>query len=123
MKNDYNGWTNKQTWNINLTYGEIFANMCEEQTFDDLQHLADAFESIVDELEYSILKDGSLAQQAVGEYLDQVNWEAIAAHYADDFDLFQEDSEEDIQGLRELLDEAKEEKPTWCFDNTTLKLI
>lgn len=108
MKNDYNGWTNKQTWNINLTYGEIFANMCEEENFEDAQHLADAFESLVDELEYSILRDGSLAQQAVGEYLDRVNWEEIAAHYIEDFDLFKkEDSEEDIQGLRELLAEAE----------------
>ena len=105
---DYNGWTNKQTWNINLIYHEVFANMCEEQKFDDVTHLADAFESIVDELEFSHLPDGSLARQAAGEYLDRVNWEEIAAHYVEDFDLFkEEDSEEDIKGLRELLAEAE----------------
>ena len=93
MKNDYNGWTNKQTWNINLNYGEIFRNMCEEQQFDDVDHLAEAFEAIVDELEYDGLKEGSLAQQAVGEYLNLVNWEEIAEHFADDFDLFKEDEE------------------------------
>lgn len=93
MKNDYNGWTNKQTWNINLSYGEIFSNMCEEQQFDDVDHLAEAFEAIVAELEYDGLKEGSLAQQAVGEYLNLVNWEEIAEHFADDFDLFKEDEE------------------------------
>jgi len=108
IKNDYNGWTNKQTWNINLTYGEIFANMCEEQTFDDVDHLADAFESIVNELEFEGLKSISLAHQAVGEYLDQVNWLEIAETYTADFNLFkEEDSEEDIKGLRELLAEAE----------------
>lgn len=110
IKNDttYNGWTNRQTWNINLTYSEIFTNMCEEQEFDDLEHLADAFESIVDELESNDLKEGTLAHQAVGEYLDQVDWEEIAEHYAEDFDLFQEEKEE--------------ETPTWSFNNTSLKL-
>ena len=93
MKNDYNGWTNKQTWNINLNYEEIFRNMCEEQQFDDVDHLAEAFEAIVDELECDGLKEGSLAQQAVGEYLNLVNWEEIAEHFADDFDLFKEDEE------------------------------
>ena len=108
MKNDYNGWTNKQTWNINLTYGEIFANMCEEQTFDDVEHLADAFESLVNELEFESLNFGSLAHQAVGEYLDLVNWNEIADRYTEDFNLFkEEDSEEDIKGLRELLVEAE----------------
>lgn len=109
MKNDYNGWTNKQTWNINLTYGEIFANMSEEQTFDDVDHLADAFESLVNELEFEGLKSISLAHQAVGEYLDLVNWNEIAERYAEDFNLFVEDEEEDIKGLRELLAEAEEE--------------
>lgn len=109
MKNDYNGWTNKQTWNINLTYAEIFRSMCEEQTFGDVFDLADAFEAIVEELEFQHLKDGSLAFQAVGEYLDQVNWNEIAEHFAADCDLFleTEDTEEDIKGLRELIAEAE----------------
>jgi hypothetical protein len=95
IKNEYNGWTNKQTWNINLTYQEIFTSMVEDQTFDDVDHLADAFESLVDELEFQVLKDGSLAHQAVGEYLDRVNWMEIAEHYAADFELFKEEEEHD----------------------------
>ncbi len=102
IKNDYNGWTNKQTWNINLTYEEIFANMAKEQEYDDVEHMADSFESLVNELEFEGLRSCSLAHQAVGEYLDQVNWEEIASHY---FEEKEEESEEDIQGLRELLAE------------------
>ena len=93
MKTDYNGWTNKQTWNINLTYSEIFSNMCEEQEFDDLDHLADAFESLVNELEFDGVTENTLAHQALGEYLNQVDWEEIAKHYAYDFDLFKEEEE------------------------------
>ncbi len=91
MKADYNGWTNKQTWNINLTYSEIFSNMCEEQEFNDLDHLVEAFENIVTELEFDGVTEHTLAHQALGEYLNQVDWEEIAKHYADDYDLFKEE--------------------------------
>ena len=110
IKNDFNGWTNRQTWNINLTYQETFTVMCEEQEYDDVEHMADSFTSIVYELEFYPIREGTLARYAVGEYLDQVNWLEIAEHYAADFDLFkekEEDSEEDIKGLRELLVEAE----------------
>lgn len=113
----YNGWTNKQTWNINLLYNDMFTTMCKEQTFDDVDHVADAFESIVNELEFEGLAAGSLAHQAVGEYLDQVDWMEIAAHLAADNDLFQEeeDTEEDIKGLREILAEAAAEEEPYDY--------
>ena len=93
-KNTYNGWTNKQTWNMNLMYDEIFTNMCQEQTFDDVDHLAGAFESIVNELEFDGVRPGSMAHYALEEYLDQVNWLEIAEHFAADNDLFVEEEEE-----------------------------
>ena len=91
MKADYNGWTNKQTWNINLMYGEIFSNMCEEQEFNDQDHVAEAFESIVNELEFDGVTEHTLAWQSLYEYLHQVDWKEIAEHYAADYDLFKEE--------------------------------
>jgi hypothetical protein len=91
MKTDYNGWTNKQTWNINLTYSEIFSNMCEEQEFNDQDHLADAFESLVNELEFDGVTENTLAHGVLSDYLNQVDWEEIAEKYAYDFDLFKEE--------------------------------
>ncbi len=108
--NTYNGWTNKQTWNINLTYSEIFSNMAAEQKFDDAHHLAEAFASIVEELEGEGVKPNTVASTALSEYLDQVNWEEIASTYAADFNMFaEEEEEEDIKGLRELLAEAEQQ--------------
>lgn len=109
MKNDYNGWTNKETWNINLIYGGIFDTMAAEQEYDDVEHMANSFESLVDELEFEPLEklnsnECGLAQQVVGEYLSRVNWEEIAGHY---YQAPEEESEEDIKGLRELLAEAE----------------
>ena len=94
MKTNYNGWTNKQTWNINLTYSEIFSNMCEEQEFDDLDHVAEAFESIVDELEFDGVTENTLAHNVLSEYLHQVDWKEIAECYVADYELFHNVDEE-----------------------------
>lgn len=90
----YNGWTNKQTWNINLTYGDTFHVMAKEQDFDDVEHLADAFESIVGELETTHVMEGTLASQVLGEYLNKVNWTEIAEHVAGYLELFEEQTAE-----------------------------
>ena len=78
---EYNGWTNKQTWNLNLMYQGLFESMAEDQEYDDVESMAESFETLVDELEFEGLKENTLAYNAVGEYLDQVNWEEIAEHY------------------------------------------
>lgn len=102
MKNDttYNGWSNKQTWNINLMYEGCFESMAEEQEFDDVDHMASAMESMVDELEFDGLREGSLAHQAVGEYLNVVNWEEIAEKWFQGGEI----SDDDAVHLAELRD-------------------
>jgi hypothetical protein len=104
----YNGWKNKETWNINLMYNEVFGNLCEEQKYDDVDHMADSFESLVDELEFEGVTENTLAHNVLSEYLNRVDWKEIAEHYAADFDLFEEEDEEkDMEELRELLANSK----------------
>lgn len=91
MSNQTNtGWSNKQTWNINLMYEEMFANMVEEQTFDDVEHLADAMEQIVNELEFDGLRSCSLAHEAVGAYLEAVDWQELAEHFYEEEEVDEE---------------------------------
>ena len=89
---NYNGWTNRQTWSINLRFEANFADMSEEYKWDDVDHMAEAFESMVEELVFELLKENSLAQEAVGYFLDQVNWVEIAEHYFPEH-VSEEDSE------------------------------
>ena len=81
IKKEYNGWFNRETWNINLRYQEVFENMIEEQDYDDLEHVADSFEALVEELELEKLPVNSFAREVMEEYLGEVNWEEIAGHY------------------------------------------
>lgn len=83
MKTDttYNGWTNRATWTLNLQYEETFANMAEEQEWDSTEDLAEAFEMLVDELEFRDLRENSLAWQALGDLLNAVNWEELAERF------------------------------------------
>lgn len=98
IKNEYNGWFNKETWNINLRYQETFECLAEEQKYDDVEHMANSFEVLVDELEFDNLKENTLAHEAVGHYLNQVNWLEIAEHY------FQEAAEEDLGYIQAMAD-------------------
>ena len=100
----YSGWSNIQTWNINMMYEEMFANMVEEQKFDDVEHLADAMQQIVSELELDGLKPGGLAENAVGLFLDRVDWQELAEHFYVEEAPGEDD--EVFRGLRELLAEA-----------------
>ena len=86
-----------------MMYEQLFENMVEEQKFDDVEHLADAMEHIVSELELDGLKPGGLAENAVGLFLDAVDWQELAEHFY-------------------VKEEEEEEQTTWCFDNTTLSL-
>ena len=86
------GWYNKETWNIRMRYHDIFDNMVEEQEWDDVQHMADTFEAVVNELDYDTLDVNSFAKEVVGEYLERVDWVEIAEHY---FVAQEEEQEED----------------------------
>lgn len=93
--NEVNGWSNKETWNIHMQYEEIFLNMVEEQKYDNVDHMADSFESLVNELEFEVLKENTLAYEAVGEYLNRVDWNEIAEQYYEEEEDTDDYTEED----------------------------
>lgn len=89
MKNttEYNGWTNYQTWRINL---EVIDGMTLETFgFDlhevdtdevaDVESLAEAIESYVEEIVTWGVPDG-LALNLAQSFLSEVDWMEIAEH-------------------------------------------
>lgn len=75
----YNGWTNHATWQINLWYGDIFA---EWQDAGDYDMSAWALEEFVMEMEQIDSMQGGFAKDAVLAALSEVNWEELSEHYA-----------------------------------------
>ena len=80
----YNGWTNVQTWNTSLTFQEHFAHLAGEQKYDTVAHMAECFQSMVEELQFDDLKEETLAHTYMAQYLAKVNWVEIAESYFDE---------------------------------------
>ncbi len=116
MSKSIYGWANRATWNISMVYEETFRCICEEQAdqFDDVEDVADAFKSIVEECELQPLEGmAGLAYNLVSEMLDQVDWLELAEHFGEEMIEKQlraeEEERREIKGLRVLLAEAEAE--------------
>jgi len=46
---EYNGWTNRNTWLINLWFGDYIRNLLEEDCCESPDNLQGFIESIIDE--------------------------------------------------------------------------
>lgn len=80
-----NGWTNYQTWNVALWYGDVFADMAGEQKLHG-EYLKD----LVAEMEMDKIPESSLAADIMNEFLQKVDWDSIADHYNDEVELEEE---------------------------------
>lgn len=85
MSNDYNGWTNYETWRVNL---EIFDGLDmndEIHQAGDAYHLADYLSEMADE---TVCGDAEgLAKDYARAFLSNVNWYEIANHMVEDYKL------------------------------------
>ncbi len=72
----YNGWTNKATWQINLWYGDVFANIAEDGpvTADFMREYVAEVEGIDD------MKDGFAKDAALAAF-HEVDWYELEDHY------------------------------------------
>jgi hypothetical protein len=79
-KTDYNGWTNRETWVINLWMGDYF-----QQVANDGEHLlADYIEETI----WGMLEESEVPpmfQDLID--LGVVNWQELADHYVTDMEV------------------------------------
>ena len=73
--NTYNGWTNRETWLVNLWLGDEFAMLQE----DGEEITADYIESVVDEMVENAGLNGLLSDLLS---ISGINYDEIASHYA-----------------------------------------
>jgi len=96
-RREYNGWTNYETWLVNLWYGDIFADM--QNDGDDTS--ADALQDFVLDM---MANDGALpesgfAADILNAALREVDWEDLASHYE-----VEAEEEEEFDGMGNRLD-------------------
>lgn len=76
-----NGWSNSETWNINMRFEQTFEDMANENNYKSLEAMAEAFENVVFELELDNLEASDFVREIVDEYLNRVDFEEIAKHF------------------------------------------
>lgn len=77
--NRYNGWSNRETWLVNLWYNP------ESKT--DVEYTRETLQE-----EYNNLPNGALKDML---YLDSVNWEELLDEFDDEFVVDEPEDEED----------------------------
>ena len=81
-RREYNGWTNYETWLVNMWFGDIFADMANEGQLGGADYLQDFVEEMLE-------SDGSLPQSGfaadiMNAALREVDWEDLYDHYYED---------------------------------------
>lgn len=90
----YNGWTNYETWRVNLEVIDAAADFWIEAieyymeegdaTLEEATHmLADAMQENTEEFAYEGTEDNVIAESVITTYLQAVSWLEIAQHIAD----------------------------------------
>jgi hypothetical protein len=78
-RREYNGWTNYETWLVNMWYGDYLQDIVNEgETLD-----ADQIEAIVVSMmsDYDQLPENGFVADIMNAALRQIDWEDLASHY------------------------------------------
>lgn len=83
MSNEYNGWTNYETWRVNLEIFDELDISDEIHMADDAHYLADylkemAEEIVFSECRYDERRPTSLMENYARAFLSDVDWYQIA---------------------------------------------
>ncbi|NBT88872.1 MAG: hypothetical protein EBT51_11320 [Flavobacteriaceae bacterium] len=85
---EYNGWTNYETWLVNLYYDQAFYEIAEEHYANvegDMYDLAQRCAEYVDDIIYEDLPQNLFIQDAVRAFIQKVNYREIAEMVSEDF--------------------------------------
>lgn len=75
----YNGWSNYETWNATLWYGDIFTDMANEGQLGSPENLQTFVEETM--LESGQLPESGFAADIMNSFLARIDWEEIYDHF------------------------------------------
>ena len=79
--NTYNGWTNKETWLVNLWYGEAITEQIAEQGYQDYCDIREYVEYIAHECEAMSCMPSGLLMDFINDAFSEVNWDELENHH------------------------------------------
>jgi hypothetical protein len=77
---EYNGWTNKETWLVNLWLGDDFAQRSEEGEIVTASFIRETVEEICESETKSV--EGRFLMDLLNCALGEINYFELAQHYA-----------------------------------------
>jgi hypothetical protein len=79
--NTYNGWRNRETWLVNIWFGDMFTETAQEGDKWDADAIKDYIEEYVSE-------ECNGLGGFVGDLIDlsQIDWDTLAEHINEDFE-------------------------------------
>ena len=83
-RQEYNGWTNYETWNWRLWYGDSF----DEETVsehEDVASLANYLKDFTEEQAAEISPESGFFADIINASISEVNFDEIAEHLFEDF--------------------------------------
>ena len=79
-KREYNGWSNYETWLVNLWYGDFFTDMANEGEEVTAEYMQDLVEEMLES--NGELPHYGFAADIMNAALREVDWDELAEHYA-----------------------------------------
>jgi hypothetical protein len=90
-RREYNGWTNYETWLVNMWFGDVFADMQNERENTSAESLEDWVTSILED--QGQLPETGFAADIMNAAMREVDWDDLASHY--EVEEEEEDESED----------------------------
>lgn len=84
MNNTYNGWTNKETWLVNIHYGDVIQEQIEEVGHLEANEIQEFVEYVALECEALHSLPSGLLMDFINDSFREVNWDELADHYVTD---------------------------------------
>lgn len=82
-----NGWSNYETWNANLWFGDMLADMAS----DGVELTAESVEDLIwDLVREECPQESSFVNDCVTQALRCVNWQELADHYQVEEDVLED---------------------------------
>lgn len=82
MDTSYNGWTNKETWLVNVHYMDEMPDFYKDMDVDyvEANELEEAVRHIAEECEGLLLLPAGLLSDFINDAWSEVNWHELANH-------------------------------------------